>query len=290
MIESNIINKVYPGKVLLFGEYTVIHGGDSLAIPLYKKTANWDYDDLEFESRESIDNFVDYLILNGIGEIDIDAFHKEWKKGLFLDSNIPSGYGAGSSGSVVAAVYDGFMKDVSSEKNLLRELFIKMENFFHGSSSGLDPLVSFFGKTVHISNGDMEIREENYRILDNLYLWDSGISRKTSPLVHWYKTQLEKGLKAKIDSDLIPLNEKLIKSFLESDDGSFADYFEKVETFQTTYFIPMFPHSIKQQLNRMKEDYGASFKLCGAGGGGFYLLYSKNIEIQQEANIIPLRN
>ena len=73
MSYSHIIDKVYPGKVLLFGEYTVIHGRDSVAIPLYKKTANWDYDDLEFESRDTIDKFIDFLVLNGIGEVKLES-------------------------------------------------------------------------------------------------------------------------------------------------------------------------------------------------------------------------
>ena len=288
MDNQDLFNKVYPSKVLLFGEYTVIHGGDSLAIPLYKKTANWDYDDLEFESRESIDSFIDYLVVNGIGEINLEVFSEEWNNGLFLESNIPSGYGAGSSGSLVAAVYDSFMKHTTSDHSELRELFVKMENHFHGTSSGIDPLVSFLGKTLHLSNGKINVLEDDFPILENLYLWDSGFSRKTAPLVQWYKETLDKGLRQSVDEELSPMNQLLISSFITSDRFTFKQMFQEVEKFELNYFIPMFPHSIKQGLNRMRNNYGISYKLCGAGGGGFYLIYSENKSILEEPNIIPL--
>lgn len=287
-MNQDIINKVYPSKVLLFGEYTVIHGGDSLAIPLYKKTANWDYDDIEFESRESLDAFVDYLVVNGIGDINFEHFSREWNNGLFLESNIPSGYGAGSSGSVVAAIYDCFMKHKTNNLDELRAMFVKMENHFHGTSSGIDPLVSYLGKTLHLSDGKVNVLEGEYPILDKLYLWDSGNSRKTAPLVEWYNKNLEKGLRQSVNGELAPLNQHLINAFIISDSEEFKRIFKEVERFELNYFIPMFPHSIKQNLNRMRNDYGISYKLCGAGGGGFYLIYSENKSILNEPNVIPL--
>jgi mevalonate kinase len=286
---EDITNKIYPGKALLFGEYTVIHGGDSLAIPLYKKTANWDYDDLEFESRESLDRFVDFLVVQGIGKLDLEKFSNEWNDGLFLDSNIPKGYGAGSSGSIVASVYDAFMSKVPDDSKELRELFIKMENFFHGSSSGIDPLVSYFGKPVYLNNGSINLIEADSDLSRNLYLWDSGVSRTTAPLVEWYKNSYNEFLKPIVDEKLIPINQKLIASYLNEDRNSFRQNFAVLEKNQLKYLIPMFPSEIKNSLLSFKETYNLMFKLCGAGGGGFYLLYSEDNEIQNESGIIPLQ-
>lgn len=285
---AELIDKVYPGKALLFGEYTVIHGGNSLAIPLYSKTANWDFDDLEFESRESIDKFIDYLVVQGIGSVDLDKFSSEWEDGLFLESSIPFGYGAGSSGSVVAAIYDSFMLKSAEEPAEIREIFKTMENYFHGSSSGLDPLVSYFGKAVHIDNENLNILEVNSPILEKLYLWDSGESRSTSTLVDWYKEKLKKGFLETINEKLMPLNNQLIDSFLTDRENEFAALIEKVENFQLKYLIPMFPSHIKEELMTIKEEYNCNFKLCGAGGGGYYLIYSDDAEIRHRKNIIPL--
>lgn len=285
---NNITHKIFPGKVLLFGEYTVIHGEDTLAIPLYKKTANWDYDDLEFESRESLDKFIDYLIVQGIGKVDLKRFSNEWKDGLFLESNIPKGYGAGSSGSVVASVYDAFMDKETTDYNELRALFIKMENFFHGSSSGVDPLVSYFGKSIHLSKGDVHLIDSESLLINNLYLWDSGVSRSTAPLVDWYKSSYNEFLKPIVEEKLIPANQKLITSYLDNNKSSFKQFFEQLEKIQLKYLVPMFPRKIKDSLLVLKENYDISFKLCGAGGGGYYLIYSESKEIENESAIIPL--
>ena len=285
---GDLINKIYPGKTLLFGEYTVIHGGDSLAMPLYKKTANWDFDELEFESRESLDKFIDYLVVKGIGSVKLEKFSSLWQGGLFLESNIPAGYGAGSSGAVVAAVYDSFLEHTTEEPEEIRKIFKLMENHFHGSSSGLDPLVSYYGKGVHISNSCLKLVDIDGPLLSNLYLWDSGESRSTAPLVEWYKKKLERGFRAIIEERLIPMNNELITSFLEDKKDTFSYVFEKVEKFQLKYFTPMFPSHIREVLLGLKEEFNCNFKLCGAGGGGYYLIYCKNQDIKHKASIIPL--
>ncbi len=287
-MNQTLINKIYPGKVLLFGEYTAIHGGDSLALPFYKKMACWDYDDLEFESRESLDKFFDYIIVQGISELDIDRFSKEWEQGLFLDSNIPLGYGCGSSGSVVAAVYDAFVSKKIDDVSELRNIFSAMESYFHGSSSGLDPLVSYLGKGIHVEDQKVSIVDSDFSLLSSLYLWDSGVSRKTSPLVEWYKEHQLKGLQHHIEDELTPINRNLIQYFMSSDETQFAHVFQRVEQFQLNYFKPMFPRIIKEQLLQLKATYDIYFKLCGAGGGGYYLIHSKDPAIKNEKGIIPL--
>ena len=287
-MNNELTNKIYPGKVLLFGEYTVIHGGDSLAIPLYKKHASWNYDDLEFESRESLDKFIDYLIVNGIIDLDIDRFKEEWEDGLFLESNIPSGYGAGSSGSVVAALYDGFVNEKVSDLKELRIIFQKMENCFHGSSSGIDPLVSYLGKGIHIHNGEVHpIDLEENPILHKLYLWDSNYSRTTGPLVEWYKQELmTKLFKKQIEEELLPLNTKLISSFIKGNERGFLRFFAAVEAFQKNHLRPMFPKNYYDQLEQFKKQ-GAMYKLCGAGGGGYYLLYFPEPP-EDKSKLIPI--
>lgn len=286
---EDLIDYIYPGKVLLFGEYTVIDGGDSLAIPLYKKTANWDYDELEFESRESLDQFVDFLMLNGMVDFDLDLFSSEWEAGLFLESNIPSGYGAGSSGAVVAALYDCFVHAKKDDIHELRAIFQKMESYFHGTSSGIDPLVSYVGKGILIEKEEIHVQDVDHNlILNNLYLWDSGIPRKTNPLVQWYKTQMKStSFKNLIFNTLFPLNEALIKSFIIEDQVSFLENLKLLEDFQIQFLKKMFPLEIKEKLYQLKKEYNATIKLCGAGGGGYYLIYCEDERIRDEVSIIP---
>ena len=82
---------------------------------------------------------------------DIEKLKSAIEAGLYFDSSIPQGYGVGSSGALVAAIYDKYASDkITILENLTREkllilksIFSKMESFFHGKSSGLDPLNSY---------------------------------------------------------------------------------------------------------------------------------------------------
>ena len=81
---------------------------------------------------------------------------------MFFDSSIPQGYGVGSSGALVAAVYDKYafgkitvLENLTKEKLLhLKAVFSLMESFFHGKSSGLDPLNSYLSLPILINSKD----------------------------------------------------------------------------------------------------------------------------------------
>jgi len=88
---------------------------------------------------------------------------------LYFDSSIPQGYGVGSSGALVAAIYDTYAIDkieatetLTRDKLLrLKEIFSLMESFFHGKSSGLDPLNSYLSIPI------LMILEDNYKAIQN---------------------------------------------------------------------------------------------------------------------------
>jgi mevalonate kinase len=58
---------------------------------------------------------------------------------MYFDSSIPQGYGVGSSGALVAAIYDRYAQDkITVLENLTREKLLQLKiyslkwNFFHG--------------------------------------------------------------------------------------------------------------------------------------------------------------
>lgn len=40
-----------------------------------------------------------------------DEIEKDLQEGMYFDSSIPRGYGVGSSGAIVAAIYDKYAED-----------------------------------------------------------------------------------------------------------------------------------------------------------------------------------
>src|SRR5690606_14411558 len=115
----------------------------------------------------SLGRFADYLENLGQHQPDLVQFdlHKlksDVASGMYFDSSIPQGYGVGSSGALVAAIYDQYAKNkITVLENLTREkllqlkmIFGQMESFFHGKSSGLDPLNSYLSIPILINSQD----------------------------------------------------------------------------------------------------------------------------------------
>jgi len=133
-------DRIFSSKLLLFGEYSVIIGRRALAIPLSSFRGMWKFG--EGDPKELF-LFSEFLEKSGDFDfLDVQSFKRDLEKGLFFDSDIPLGYGMGSSGALVAGVFFRYASKTEIEPARLKILLGKMENFFHGSSSGLDPLVS----------------------------------------------------------------------------------------------------------------------------------------------------
>lgn len=153
-------SKNFKSKILLFGEYSIIHNSMGLTIPFdfYKGKLTFKSRNLTAEqaqqSNADLKTYATYL--KGLVEknelgfaFDIDTLLNDIEKGLIFDSTIPQGYGVGSSGALVAALYEKYAFDkvynedaLSSDDILkLKSQFAKMECYFHGTSSGLDPLI-----------------------------------------------------------------------------------------------------------------------------------------------------
>ena len=75
------------------------------------------------------------------------------KAGWTLETNIPLGYGLGSSGALCAAIIDKYSRERSWTQEKLRSQLQQMESLFHRTSSGIDPLISFLQKPL-IMDGD----------------------------------------------------------------------------------------------------------------------------------------
>lgn len=91
----------YFGKLLLFGEYTIIRGSQALAMPLRRYSGAWRFAADDEPLRYSLEEFVQYLMrLKAKGalltDMDLRRFEREVNRGLYFDSDIPVGYGAGS--------------------------------------------------------------------------------------------------------------------------------------------------------------------------------------------------
>ena len=159
----------YYSKVILFGEYSMIFDATALMIPLKRFSAQWQFPQSRnlassLPSNQSLKHFCKYLSENqGLSNLfDFQSFNKDLNDGLFLASNVPSGYGLGSSGTLVAAVYDRYAMQKTDDCLQLKTLFGQMESFFHGSSSGIDPLQCYLGQPFRITPKGLQILSDDF--------------------------------------------------------------------------------------------------------------------------------
>ena len=128
--------QAFHSKILLFGEYSIIQESMGLSVPYknfegqltFSPTENIDPNFTE-KSNEHLLNFSNYLkekLVNKELEIDFDlsAFQKDIENGIFFESNIPQGFGVGSSGALVAAVYHRYALNKIDLENDKRKHFV----------------------------------------------------------------------------------------------------------------------------------------------------------------------
>ncbi len=289
--------------MILFGEYTIIKGSQALASPLMHFSGNWEYTATRKKAdalQQSLPAFWDYIVkLKEKGEllcdIDTDNFREKLSEGLYFDSTIPTGYGVGSSGALCAAVYDAFARDKfyqrkASNLKTLQSIFAQLESFFHEPSSGIDPLISYVNKPLLIpakkeGKESMELIKKvalqawGEKNEHTLFLLDTGIQRKTGPLVQLFlKKCKDTDFENRCQKELAIYSNEAIEAFLNDQPVSFYKAFHNISQFQYFYFSEMIPEACKPSWQYgMKNDL-FKLKLCGAGGGGFLLGISRNFK------------
>ena len=66
-----------------------------------------------------------------------------------------------------------------------------MESYFHGNSSGLDPLVSFFNNPIFISEGVVELLADIKFLNSKIYLIDSKYSSNTKEMIELFNNKMK---------------------------------------------------------------------------------------------------
>ena len=288
---------LFYSKILLFGEYGIIKNSKGLSIPynFFKgglKTGSFENATVK-ESNKNLIDFKNYLktIDSSIVEFDFFKLQDDLKNGMFFDSSIPQGYGVGSSGALVAALYDRYalnkitvLENLTKPKILvLKNVFSKMESFFHGKSSGLDPLNSYLSLPILIhSKNEIEttgIPSQSTNGKGAVFLLDSGMSSETAPMVDlFFKSMKNKNYNKIIKEKFIKTTDDCVEDFLN---GNFNSLFTNMKILSEVVlenFKPMIPKDFHQLWKKGIESDDYFLKLCGSGGGGYILGFSKDFQ------------
>src|SRR5690554_7420641 len=291
---------LFYSKILLFGEYGIIKDSKGLSIPYnFYNGALKSEAELSAEQRksnESLKNFAAYL-KNLVAEkpklvnFDFAALDADLEAGMYFDSSIPQGYGVGSSGALVAAIYDKYatekitvLENLTKDKLLrLKVIFSEMESFFHGKSSGLDPLNSYLSIPILINSKDnieaTGIPTQNTEGKNAVFLIDSGITGETAPMVSIFMENMkQEGFRKMLKNQFIKHTDACVDDFLKGDIKSLFGNTKKLSKVVLNHFKPMIPQQFHELWKKGIETNDYYLKLCGSGGGGYILGFTEDIE------------
>jgi mevalonate kinase len=286
--------------------------------------------------------------------LDHECFGDDLGSGLYLESDIPQQYGMGSSGALCAAVYDKYRLDLKeplqpgdipgpapvsthAHANLssLRITFGLMESFFHGRSSGFDPLVSFLKtplllgidgtvapadlsgfdppvtllKTPLLPGSDSTIAPADLPVSDlpitlmktpllpggndmgtpadlyglsssrdmAVFLIDSGMQGRTGPLVNDFLARFGPGAKYSEKGERFrSLAGSCISDWLSGGINASWNAIGRLSLFQLTELSHLVPPHLQPAWREGLQAGLFSLKLCGSGGGGFLLGFTRS--------------
>ena len=289
---------LFYSKILLFGEYGIIEDSKGLSIPynFYKgalKIPN-KLNSTSKLSNEILKEFLKYLKSLKI-KLDLDRFSSDLEKGLYFDSSIPEGYGIGSSGALVAAVYEKYafekitvLENLTREKLInLKNIFSTMESYFHGKSSGLDPLNSYLSIPILInSKKDIKVTGiPSQRTKGNgaVFLMDSGKIGSTAPMVNIFMEKMKKdGFRKIMNEKFIRHTNLCVDNFLNGDLSALFNNTKKLSKIVLKNFKPMIPKEFHSVWKKGIDNDSYFLKLCGSGGGGYILGFTENFEVARK--------
>jgi mevalonate kinase len=292
---------LFYAKILLFGEYGIIKDSKGLAIPyntyqgaLKKSTT---LSEVAAKSNFNLQRFYNYLVnLENQELVDfrLDEFKADIEEGMYFDSSIPQGYGVGSSGALVASIYDKYannkitvLENLTRDKLLkLKEIFSLMESFFHGKSSGLDPLNSYLSLPILINSKDhLEATgiPSQKRGKGAVFLLDSEIIGETEPMINIFMNKMKKkGFRKMLDEDFAKHTDACIEDFLHGNVKSLFGNVKQLSKVVFDNFKPMIPKPFHTIWKNGIETNDYYLKLCGSGGGGYILGFTKDFSKTKE--------
>lgn len=285
------MEKSYFSKVILFGEYSMMLDATAMMMPFKRFSAQWQFPadpkaSHAMASNGSLRKFCHYLSDDALLSqlIDVDRFSTDLDNSLFLSSNVPTGYGLGSSGTLVAAVFDRYAMQRITDLMELKMIFGLMEGFFHGSSSGIDPLQCYLAKPFMISaeKGVELLDEVSLRKDIHVCLIDTKTKSNTKPLVAYFKQQLQnRDYHSQFWQQYVPRVKSCIASMVDGRKDAFFTALKQLSQSQIEFLRPMVAD---KAIDLFLVDYDFHFgvKILGSGGGGYVLGFTDDVASASE--------
>ncbi len=289
-------NTTVYGKWILAGEHSVIRGYPALVFPVKNRSLTFSYQDTDdIFSIEHLDGEYSIwpLLWNKAfyqAKKTLGMENKDFKGKCSLSSTIPLGAGLGASAALCVSMARFFQWKGYLAESEIWSFARKLENIFHGTSSGVDIAAACTGEGILFENKKYQLIEKNWQ--PKWYLYYSGRQAITSESVQkvarlWEK---DKVLGKKIDESMAKSVELAQQSLQKTNaeegfpllveaTNRAASCFEQWDLIST---------QDKEKMDYLFTQGCAAVKPTGSGGGGHLLtLWQEEPPQSLHSQLIP---
>lgn len=283
-----------PGKWILAGEHAVLRGSRAIVFPLKSRFLSLSYlkKDSEFKIEitglcsSDLDMIIWSVVERALGELAIKR--TDLKGDLKIESHIQFGAGMGASATLAVGL-TLFFQHLGLLKTDPFLFAKKIEDLFHGESSGVDVAVALHQKPMIFEKNKANIYFD-LKKLPLLYLSYTGQRGVTKDCVNKVKKLISE--KPEVAELIDERMRKVVESFILANfDWSEPEWIQNLNLAQSCFESwDLVPTVVEQHINKLKKAGALACKLTGSGGGGYVLSLWKHQPAQSELDteLIPI--
>lgn len=269
---------ITPGKWVLSGEHTVLRGGRAIALPHPDFKLKFSFE----PSNEPLSVIPD---LASVATQDLLRTAREWLAGkkiemswpkgeIMIESTIPFGAGLGSSAAYSVAVARWILSAHGVSQDFEIELGRKLEDRFHGTSSGMDVSVVSIAQPILFSmkEGAKALTLEK---LPQFLFIDTGLRSSTKDCIERVARLREKNPEQAelLDEKMASATTEILfalKGYEKNESGALEKIARAMNSSREVFEAwGLNPPEIASMFQESTRRGSVASRLTGAGSGGF---------------------
>ncbi len=281
-----MIHSSAPGKLMLFGEHSVVYGNPCIAtsinkrLDVYLNDKNEHGKELKCTTIDALgikSNFPTNLEQHKFLNLTIAKFFEKYGEKNFKLTTKPMPKGLGSSSAVVVAAVKALSTLYNlnlSNDEIFKFSYDLVKEGQNGKASGYDIAVAVYGGTIRYENKNGDINVKKLKNIGNLIAIDTGVKSSTTELVREISEKMEKygqifGGIFKTTNKIVDEGEKKITDENYKGIGELMNINHGILN-----AMGLSTYEIEKLINQIKPYcYGA--KISGAGRGDYIIAICK---------------